>query len=170
MKKTILLFIGFVFCICLWGCSAKTVSSLQSNNDDNIYENKQYDISLSYNKDWKPNNQYDNRYEGKDGFFQISAYDGGNSTIDEVADDEAAHKLKPYGSNPLISEFTIQGQDARLIMPSDDQGEEYKNQAEIIVKYPKNIEINGKPYSFLLLYADKNNIEKIGKTIKFILS
>jgi hypothetical protein len=168
VKKIIILTIAFILSMSFFGCSATTVTNLQSHSNISIYKSKEYNISLSYNKDWKQNEEYMNRFEGQDGFFQISAFNGELWEIDEVANHIAAHKLKPYGSNPQISQLSIHGQEARLIMPSGDQPEGFAKQAELIIKYPKSVRIDGNSYSYFILYADKNNIEKIASTIKFI--
>jgi TolB protein len=76
--------------------------------------------------------------------------------------------LNPYGSDPKIINRIIDGQEARLILPSADQPEEMKNQAGLIVKYPEAVNINGSLYYYLILWADKAHIEQIGNTIKFL--
>jgi len=68
----------------------------------------------------------------------------------------------------MIKKFKIQGFESRLIIPSNDQGVEMNNQAALIVTYPKPIMINGSTYSYFVLWADKNHIEEISKTIEFI--
>ncbi|QHQ63153.1 hypothetical protein Ana3638_22215 [Anaerocolumna sedimenticola] len=65
-------------------------------------------------------------------------------------------------------EWVIDGQEAGLIIPSEDQVKEFNNQAEVIIKYPKVLKNNGNQYYFFIMYADKNNIQSIAKTIKFI--
>lgn len=148
--------------------AAACITKASMRSGGKVYKNKEYNVSLKYNKDWKANNKNINRYEGEDGFFQISAYNGQNLGIDEVADNEANHKLKPYGSKPQISKLVVQGQEARLIMPSEDQPAEENNAAEVIIKYPKGIKISGDMYFYLIVNADKGNINKIINTIKFI--
>lgn len=143
-------------------------SGFQCQQNKNLYTNKTYHISLKYNKAWKSNPKYFEKYEGKDGFFQISASTGENLTIDEVAQSEVTNVLKPYGSNPKITKLNIQGQNARLIKPSKDQSQLFNNQAELIVKYPKKIKVGEDFYTYFILWADKYHIEDISKTLKFI--
>lgn len=145
-----------------------TKQDTKQDNDYSTYENIEHNVTLEYCKDWKQNFDYYNRFEGKEGFFQITAFDGLGWSIDEVANYEAAHKLLPYGSNPEISKLSLDGMEARLIMPSNDQAKEMNNQAEIIIKYPITIEINGSTFSYFILYANSNHILKIAKTVKFI--
>lgn len=141
---------------------------MNQNNKLSKYINKEYQITLDYDKDWTQNTGYSNKFEGKNGFFQINAFNGQDWSIDEVAKHNASHKLLPYGSNPQISKLMIQGHEARLIIPSEDQAKEMNNQAEIIIKYPKEVEINGDRYYYFILYADKNHIQTIAKTLRFL--
>lgn len=131
------------------------------------YVSEDYKISLKYPSNWRLNPDYFERYEGEDGFFQVGAINGENMSIDEVVKIDAFHKLNPYGSNPQIINRTIDGQEARLILPSDDQAEEMKKQAGLIVKYPKAVKIGDSVYYYLILWADKSHIEQIGNTLTF---
>lgn len=133
------------------------------------YSNQAYNISLRYPPSWKRDPGYDlpdsYRYSGPDGFFMLSASNA--NTIDEAAQFEANHKLRPYGSNPDVRKMQILGQDARLIMPSDDQAPEMHNQAGLIVVSPKPIQIGGSSYKYLVLWADKDHIQTIASTLRF---
>lgn len=151
-----------------WGISKYKDNYNGDINDYCTYENSRYRITLRYEKEWKQNSDYINRFDGEDGFFQITAFDGDGWTIDEVTKHEDNHKLIPYGKNPVISKLSIHGLDTRLIMPSKDQVKEMNKQAEIIVKYPNAIEIDGFAYYFLILYADKEHILQIAKSIEYI--
>ncbi|MFY9172537.1 MAG: M56 family metallopeptidase, partial [Petrimonas mucosa] len=141
---------------------------LGENPNSAVYVSEDYKISLKYPSAWKLNSDYTERYEGKEGFFQVAAIDGKNMSIDEVAKNDAFHKLKPYGSEPKIINRIIDGQEARLILPSADQPEEMHNQAGLIVKYPEAIKIGGSEYHYFMLYADKAHIEQIGNTLTFL--
>lgn len=146
--------------------------------DDNIkninlsdwknYNSEEYFISLKYPSNWKLNNSYSNRFDGNDGFFQLSASSGSDLSIDQVVNFSIKHKYKPYGSNPHIKNFKIQGQDARLIFPSPDQPKEIYGQVELIVKYPKPVVKDNETYYYLILWADAEHIEEISKTLKFL--
>lgn len=175
MKKSYcLVLIGFIMIFALGFAERgepkdKKVISLntQSENILKTYVNKKYHITLKYPSDWKLNPLYSERYEGKEGFFQVGAIDGQNLPIDTVADNDAFHQLRPYGSAPKITKLKIQEQEARLILPSEDQPKEMKNQAGLIIKYPKPVKIGNTNYYYFELWADKAHIEQIGKTITF---
>jgi hypothetical protein len=151
----------------LGGCGLQGTSSTSSTNL--VYSNQEYHVSLQYPSTWTANNAYTRaRYEGDSGFFQISAFGGNGWTIDQVAESDANHKLKPYGTTPSIVKSDIHGLDARLIKPSDDQPKEEKEMAELVIKYPQPIQIDSNTYYYFILWADKNHIEQIAETIKFI--
>lgn len=128
---------------------------------------KDYRITLQYPVHWKEREGYNSRYQGEDGFFQYSAIIG-NNDIDEVANNEAFHKLLPYGSKPTIEITEVDGQPAMLIKPSEDQPEEMDNQGGLIVKYPNSVIISDQEYNYFVLWGDKEHIELIAKTIKFL--
>jgi len=88
--------------------------------------------------------------------------------LTKVCKNEAHHKLKPYGSEPKIEKLKIDNQDACLIIPSADQVKAMKNQSALIVHYPQPIQISGETYNYFILWADKNHINEIAKTLKFI--
>ncbi|MBD7912778.1 MULTISPECIES: peptidase M56 [Clostridium] len=168
IKKIFLTVNIFAITFCFLGATLKSTSNLQEQHSTKLYRNNFFNVSLEYNSEWKPNPNYTEKYEGKDGFFQVSAYNGENLKIDEIAKIESSHSLKPYGSNPKITELVIQGQEARLIMPSNDQSQAFNNQAELLVKYPKEIKVDDNIYYYFILWADKYNIQEISKTLKFL--
>lgn len=148
------------------GCGAQGISSPPSTHA--VYSNQEYHVSLQYPSTWTADNAYNPaRYKGDNGFFQISAFNGTGWSIDQVAESDANHKLKPYGTNPSILKLDIQGKDARLIKPSDDQAKEEKEVAELIIKYPIPIQISSSTYYYFILWADKSHIEQIAQTIQF---
>jgi TolB protein len=109
----------------------------------------------------------DERYEGPDGFFQISAIMS-EADIHEVCRSEAFHPLRPYGSNPRIIPAVIQSQAACYIFPSADQPAEMGNQSALIVKYPEPVVIQGSSYPYFILWADRGHILQLSRTLKFI--
>lgn len=126
-----------------------------------VYSNSTYNVTFQYPASWQP-------YEGEDGFFQLSAISGEGLPIDEVYRFEAYHKLQPYGSQPKIESLKIEGQEARLILPSDDQPQEIRSQAGLIIQYPNPIQISGTTYYYFVLWAEQNHIRKIAETLRFI--
>lgn len=85
----------------LRGASARRGSQAESGAGAwQTYTNGAYRITLRYPAAWQKDPRCDERYGGSDGFFAVSAVSGEGKTIDEVAANEAHHKLRPYGSNP----------------------------------------------------------------------
>ena len=138
--------------------------------DWQTYSNPYFGITLKYPANWQPVPGYGDpetgeKYAGTDGFFMINAMDG--ASIDSVAAAEANHVLQPYGSQPTIESLQIQGQEARLILPSADQPAGMDGQAALIVRYPQPVEIAGHLYPFFVLYADQDHIRAIAETLRF---
>jgi len=129
------------------------------------YSDPTFGITLQYPADWQPVPGYDRKYAGPDGFFQLSAIWSAGATIDQVAEDDAHHKLQPYGSEPTIEPLQVQGREARLILPSADQPEATKGQTGMIVHLPQPIEISGHKYDYLILWADQEHVREIAETI-----
>ncbi|MCF7754145.1 hypothetical protein KQ941_06815 [Paenibacillus xylanexedens] len=129
-----------------------------------LYLNQVYKISFYYPRSW--HKVTEERFEGADGFFQISAISS-EEGIHEVCRAEAFHMLKPYGANPRIFPAVIQAQEACFIFPSEDQPVEMRNQAALIVKYPAPVVIQGNTYSYFILWADQNHLISLGKTLTF---
>ena len=127
-------------------------------------------VSLQYPADWQPAGYGspetgEIRFAGINGFFHINSMDG--DSIDSVAAAEAGHRLQPYGSQPTIETLQIQGQEARLILPSNDQPAGMQSQAALIVRYPQVQTIVWSPRYFVL-WADWPHIRAIAETLRFI--
>ncbi|MDR4887632.1 hypothetical protein RGU12_08750 [Fredinandcohnia sp. QZ13] len=130
-----------------------------------VYTNEVYKVRFRYPSNWK---QVDKeRYEGTNGFFQISAIGGGDD-IHEVCRGEAYHKLMPYGSSPRIYNTRINGYEACLVYPSADQPPEMNRQAAAIVRYPAPVKIEGSTYNYFILWADEVHLSSIARTIAFL--
>jgi TolB protein len=135
------------------------------------FSNPKFGVSLDYPGDWQPVAGYgsselgDVRYGAINGFFQIGAMDA--DSIDQASVSEADHKLQPYGSQPMIETLEVQGQDARLIIPSEDQPDGLQHQAALIVRYPQPVDISGTAYRYFVLYADLAHIRTIAETLVF---
>lgn len=138
------------------------------------YKNNALQVTLEYPKGWKAAGGdyiiggHPSRYEGIDGFFEVAAINGQDKTIDDVAADEAGHKLNPYGSSPETQNLRINRKEFVFIYPSTDQPIEMNNQACFIVQYPDKIIIDSDEYNYFILWADRDHIEKIAESFNFI--
>lgn len=133
------------------------------------YSNYTYAVSLRYPPEWQPvtTNGFD-RYEGRDGFFSVSAGGGETTSLADMVENETNHPLKPYGTTPTVLELKIDGEDARLIMPSLDQEAAMHGQAVLLVRYPQPIIIGGEKYRYLVFWADRAHIQDIASSISII--
>ncbi|MBX9976503.1 LysM peptidoglycan-binding domain-containing protein [Cytobacillus firmus] len=129
------------------------------------YTNTTYKVTFQYPSNWRKVNE--ERYEGADGFFQISAISAGEN-LDEVCHGEAFHPLRPYGSMPSILKTRIQNQEACYIFPSKDQPAEMLNQSALIVRYPTPITIQGETYNYFILWADQPHLKEIASSLVFL--
>lgn len=141
------------------------------------YTNSTYRIALSYPRNWQPSKGYNQRFNGADGFFQISSIGFSDDvlpgqprpTLQDTCNTTAQHKLKPYGSRPQIQRLQIQGRPACLILPSADQDTIMERMATLIVSYPKPIRVSTTTYDDLMLNADKEHIRQIANTLRFTM-
>ncbi|MGE5581740.1 MAG: LysM peptidoglycan-binding domain-containing protein [Bacillota bacterium] len=137
---------------------------VESGSVTRIFVSQLYKVVFLYPAGWL--RVADERYEGPDGFFQVSAVKG--RSLEEVCREEAFHILKPYGAKPGIRRLTIQQQQSCIIHPSADQQAEMKGQAVLIARYPQPVIISGCSYQFLVLWADKNHLQDLSSTLEFL--
>lgn len=132
---------------------------------ENIFTSLVYRVSFPYPANWRQVSE--ERYEGADGFFQVSAISS-SGPITEVCHAEAFHPLMPYGSSPTIIHVKVQHQDACFIFPSADQPAEMNKQSALIVRYPRPVQIGETFYNYFILFADVNHIRQMGARLSFI--
>lgn len=130
---------------------------------ENRLVSHEFHVTLKYPKEWKLDERKHGRFEGEDGFLMLGAAKGGS--LDEVVEREMNHHLKPYGEAPQVEKLTISGNSARMILPSEDQHEEWKGHSTLIVQYPRNINISDEYYEYFLLYADQDHIHEIAASL-----
>jgi len=138
-------------------------------NDSENYKTgtvKDFSITFKTPEDWKKISGYDNRYEGKSGFMEMTALSGYGLSLKEAVDLQINHELKPFGDKPEIRNITIDSQEASIILPANNT--DSNAQAAILVKFPKPVTISATPYNYLIIWADKGHIIKIANEIKFI--
>lgn len=134
-----------------------------------IYHSATYGVTLRYPASWQLDPRYAGpdrqRFDGPDGFVELAATDG--QSLAAAADREAHQPLQPYGAHPTISALQLQGQAARLILPSPDQPAPMQHQAALIIQAPRPIVINGQTYPFLVIWADEAHLRAIAATLRF---
>jgi LysM repeat protein len=130
------------------------------------FTSEPFNVSFLYPINWR--RVTEDRYEGVDGFFQVSAISA--ESLDEACSNEAFQTLMPYGSQPTIVRTRIQGQEACFIFPYPDQPPEMRGQSALIVRYPRPITLSGQTYNFFILWADQNHIREVANTVTFLVS
>jgi hypothetical protein len=162
-----IIFIGLLAVIFYFFAQAFS-SSPNNPNRLGTYSNPQNKVSFNYPGAWNQIGGYDyDRYEGTTGFFAVTRLGGVSLTLDDATKNAYSHPTLPYGQHPVIEKLKVDGQQAKLIIPSEDQATSMDGQAELIVEYPTPITIAGNTYKFFILWADKNNIRSIIPTITF---
>ena len=149
-----------------------TASNTMTNemNDSNLqnYVNDTYQISFKYPKEWRQNPRYENKYEGKSGFFEIGDYEFIGGNIDEAVQRQVNEDYKPYGLTPTITKVVVDGEPAREIISSADQGDLIQDRdAALVIQYKKPILIGDKSYQYLVIWTTKENLPLIASTFKF---
>jgi len=151
------------FSLLVLTCPAQEQNDWVAGRDDRL------GVSFRYPENWKASSpQFDGRteFKGPDGSLQLSATTG--DTAEAVCWANANHHLQPYGSHPTIRTMRVQGQKACLIWPSDDSLDSKVNpHAELVVQFPKAVVIDGSSYAYLTLWADKNHILDLIRTLRF---
>lgn len=103
---------------------------------------------------------------GEDGFVQLAAI-GAPYDLNVVTEDQANHKLQPYGASPIIEVFTLQdGREARLIFPSEGQPDTTLGQALLVTPYAEPIPVGDYRYNYLTLTADVEHIRQIAHSLE----
>ncbi|MBD1920881.1 hypothetical protein H6F77_07250 [Microcoleus sp. FACHB-831] len=178
--------LGFVACTAIAGAIASVnsqpvgaISAISSPNQSvksqtlaranwQRYNSSTYRVSFQYPRNWKQVKDQPERFRGSDGSFLVSAMS--TPSLQEGCRSLANHRLLPYGSKPKIQNLKIQGQSACLILPSADQTRDQKGESTLIVRYPKPVRVGSGTYSYFMLYADKQHIVEIAKTLKLTTS
>ncbi len=169
-----LVLLGIIALFAIIAFYTRHVTIVRQENQANTpviahYTNYAYGVNLRFPPDFKAvgGQEYD-RYEGENGFFSVGALGTGETSIDELVENEINQKLKPYGSLPSTKKLVIDGGDARLILPSSDQDISMHKQAVLIIEYPVPKNIGSTSYKFFVLWADRANIENMASTITFV--
>ena len=141
-------------------------AQVKSNSNWRTYTSSQFKVSFKYPQNWQPVKGEPERFRGSNGFFSVSANNA--PTPQAMCESQAKHRLRPYGSRPQILRLKVQNQPACLILPSADQSRSEKGVAELIVRYPQPVQVGSSKYTNFTLYANKQHIRDIAKTVKFL--
>ena len=131
------------------------------------YNSGVYEITFEYPESWRKNPNYRERYEGETGFFEVADIEALGRDIDEVVRQEIESPINPYGTEPRVEAFEIDGEPARLIIPSSDQAKVFEREAALIIQNKKPVIEGQEVYNYTIIWSDLKNIEHIIKTLKF---
>lgn len=139
-----------------------------------LYSSQVLKVELRYPADWVPDANYSNSYRepgGREyGFFGVNALNADGMTLDKIANAEVRHKFKPYGENPRIVSLTVDGREARLILPDEASPAPESFVADLIVPYSSPVLIASSPngYEFLVIHSHKDFIQSIAGTVRLL--
>ena len=142
-------------------------TSSPSPSEGTTASDRTYGVAIVVPDGWE-RVEDDPGWEGDDGFVKLDAVTSGAGSAEDACTAMAEHGLEPYGSTPTIETLVIDGQEACLVLPSDDQAPELEDQAAIVARYPQAREISGETYAFVALYVDEPHVREIAGTLRFI--
>ncbi len=133
------------------------------------YTSNRYQISFKYPSSWRRNPRYEDKYEGENGYFEIGDFTNDEDNIDEAVQAGIDEDYKPYGSNPTVRRFVVDGQPARVIYPSADQSSFFNDrEAAIVVQYPQPLMLGNETYKYVVIWTTPAYVPLILSTFKFI--
>lgn len=142
-----------------------SVALCQETADWKTCRDDQYGVSFRYPEQWERSDRYgDIQFEGPDGSVQVAASEG--TSLKPICNGAATHKLRPYGEHPRVQFLKVLNRPACIVWPSADQGAPHL--AQLIVEYPRPVTINGDRYRYMVMYADKDHLRPIVRTLQFI--
>lgn len=127
-----------------------------------------YNITFKYPAHWNKNPYYEERYDGPDGFFEVAELESFGRPIDEVVKREIDIPIRPYGTSPNVKVIELDGEPARVIIPSSDQKPVFDREIAILVKNKKPVIENSGVYDYTVIWTDKNHVQEIVDTFKFL--
>lgn len=135
----------------------------------NDYVSDEYGITFKYPASWSKNPRYEDKYEGRSGFFEVSGFEGNANDIDAAVQDQINEPNMPYGSNPTVRRLVVDGQPAREIISSDDQADIITDRdIALVVQYKTPVTVDGVQYPYLIIWTDRQNLPLIIRSLKFI--
>lgn len=144
---------------------ASVIGFSQNTDGWKTCRNDRYGVSFRYPAQWHHSDEYGEiEFDGQDGSVQVTASKG--TALRPLCNGAATHKLKPYGKHPQVQFLKVLDRPACIVWPSADQGEPYF--AELIVKYPQPLMIDGDSWTYLIINADKDHLRPIMRTLQFI--
>ncbi len=160
-------------CVLLLLAMSLFVSCAGKSQNKVFFISKLYQVELSYPSSWLPLTDSQTSeiyaYQGKTGFFSLSARKNKHhQSLLDLVRQEAFSTINDYGSSPEISRFFLHAREAYYIFPSSDQDQEELGKSCMVCFFPVPIMINSEFYDVFALYADRNHIEEIVASLRFL--
>lgn len=127
-----------------------------------------YGITFKYPEAWVKNPNYEERYDGPSGFFEVSELESFGRPIDKVVQQEIDIPIKPYGTRPEVTSLELDGEPARIIIPSSDQQKVFDREVAIVVKNKKPVSESKEIYDYTIIWTDRANVQTILDSFKFL--
>jgi hypothetical protein len=173
MNRLLLVLVGLLTTSapCVTGEGASTKAAWQTYIDDT------YKLTLQFPGEWKSHPESGDRVRFEmprpprgisRGYFQLDAMSDGSSSLQQHCKGLAEHHLQPFGAHPTVRTMKVDGQDACLVWPSEDQVAPWD--AAVLVEYPAPVLLDGDRWPVLMLDADKDYILGIARSIRFMRS
>jgi hypothetical protein len=124
-------------------------------------------VALEFPAHWQPLSDAGNRLGGDDGFVQIVALDSEGWELEPACDPDAGHCQGLYGTEATVELLDVDGREACLIMPSDDQPEDLAGQAGLLVRYMRPDDSGGERAYFLQVWASQEHVRRIAGSVRF---
>lgn len=134
------------------------------------FTSSRFRVSFKHPASWRATagQTEDDSLEGATGFVFLSGIDGRPPSVVEAVLSETTGQRMPYGTKPVVVSTRVDGQEGRLVMPSSDQPAEMRGRAMLMLKYPKPVPFSTESYHYLAVYADKDHIQRIMRTLRFL--
>lgn len=133
------------------------------------FVSERYKVAFKYPRGWSKNPRYSDKYEGTTGFFEVSGFSGTGENIDKAVQSQIDEPYTPYGTNPTVRSFVIDGEPARVIYPSADQPDFFKDRDEaLVVQYKTPVTIDGVPYKYVVVWTSKEYMPLIISSFRFV--
>lgn len=139
------------------------------------YHNPALKVSFDYPSSWQPDTQFPlvggipTKLGGLEGFFAVDMIGGAeNLSSKELANNLIKHELKPYGENPQVVSTTVQDQEGTFLFRTENTGPANRNDAVLIVRYPKSNVFNNATYEFVMIFGTKSYIELLPRSLRFL--
>ncbi|MHC1748642.1 MAG: hypothetical protein AB9856_09710 [Cellulosilyticaceae bacterium] len=129
------------------------------------YQSDVYKIKFKYPIAWQKNNNYVERYEDSNGFFEIFDLKPPLGSIDQVVYQEIAKMNNGYSKHCEIKKTTIGGQPTRIIIPFiNGKNDTYT----IISEYSEPIKIGNEYYQYIELHVTPEHLNCLIDNFEFL--